>query len=177
VGEELRLVPAPDATSGTWSLNAGAGAVAHLRFGHDGWALDVARKEEHWQIAKHGRFGRELNLERHDGALLGTYQGRRWRSGGSVELADKFGAELRRSLLRNNHWRIKDLHGPVCEIRSCPANQLSLFGARSPHRMIVAVAPEVRESVNIHLVVLSACGVIMLTDALAAASAKADLGR
>ena len=45
VGQELRLVPAPaDNTSGMWSLNAGHIPVAHLRFGHDGWAVDVACK-------------------------------------------------------------------------------------------------------------------------------------
>ena len=99
-GQELRLVPAPEGTSGMWSLDAGEIPVAHLCFGHDGWALDVACKEEQWRLTKHGRFGWNLDLERPDGMCLGSYHERRWRRGGSIELADGTRAELRRSLLR-----------------------------------------------------------------------------
>jgi hypothetical protein len=81
VGQDLRLVPAAEGTSGMWSLNAGDISVAQLRFGHDGWALDVVCKEEQWRLAKHRRFGWELSLERPDGVCLGSYHGRRWRAG------------------------------------------------------------------------------------------------
>jgi hypothetical protein len=176
VGKELRLVPAAGGTSGTWSLNTGDIPVAHLRFGHDGWGVDVACKEEQWRLIKHRRFGWGLNLECSDGVCLGSYHGRRWRAGGSIELADGTSAELRRSLLRNN-WQIQNPHGAVCEIVSDAANQLSPFGVRPQHRMTVTIVPELAGSRSLHLVVLSACGVILLTDALAAASAKADMGR
>jgi hypothetical protein len=176
VGQELRLIPAAEGTSGMWSLDAGEIPVAHLRFGHDGWALDLACKEERWRITRHRRFGWKLSLERLDGTRLGSYHGRRSRAGGSIELAAGTRARLRRSLL-NNTWQIHDHHGVVCAIRSHPANQLSLFGARPKHRMTVTVDPEATASMGLHLVVLTACGVIMLTDAIAAAAAKTELGR
>jgi hypothetical protein len=81
--------------------------------------LDVACKEEQWRLTKHTRFGWELDLERPDGALLGSYQGRRWRNGGSIELANGTRAKLRRSLLSNN-WQIQNPHGAICEILSRP---------------------------------------------------------
>ncbi len=90
-----------------WSLDAGDIPVAHLRFGHDGWAVEVACKEDQWRLAKNKRFGRELNIERPDGGLLGSYYGRRWRSGGAFELANGTRAELRRSPLRNR-WQIRN---------------------------------------------------------------------
>jgi len=175
VGQELQLVPAAEVTSGMWSLNAGDISVAHLCFGHDGWALDVACKEEQWRLTKHGRFGWELNLERPDGALLGSYHERRWRSGGSIELGDGTSAELRRSLLKSN-WQVQNVHGAVCEILSRPYMG-TLTTRRSEDRMTVIIEPELTGNIGLHLVVLTACGVVMLTDAIAAAAAKADLGR
>jgi hypothetical protein len=177
VGQELRLVPGADGTSGTWSLNAGDIPVAHLRFGHDGWALDVACKEEQWRLAKHKRFGWELNLERPDGVCLGSYHGRRWRAGGSIELADGTRAELRRSLLRSN-WQIQNPHGAVCEILSRAADpRISLLPGLRGVSMTVTIDPEPTGSASLHLVVLTACGVVLLHDLLAAAAAAADLGR
>ena len=176
VGQELRLVPAAEGTSGMWSLDAGEISVARLRFGHDGWALDVACKEEQWRLTKHRKFGWELSLERPDGTRLGSYHGGGWRAGGSIELTDGTRAKLRRSLLGNN-WQIHDHHGAVGEIRSRAANQLSPFGARPQHRMTVTIDPEPAGSIGLHLVVLTACGVIMLTDAIAAAATKTELGR
>jgi hypothetical protein len=177
VGQELRLVPGPVDTSGMWSLNAGDIPVAYLRFGHDGWAVDVACKEAQWRLAKHKRFGWELDLERPDGGLLGSYHGRRWRSGGGIELADGTRAELRRSPL-GGKWQIRNPHGAVCEILSRAAHsQLSFHPGLKAFSMTVTIDPESAESTGLHLVILTGCGVIMLTNALAAASAKAELGR
>ena len=88
VGQVLRLVPAAEGTNGMWSLDAGDIAVAYLHLGHDGWAVDVACQEEQWRLTSQKRFGWDLSLDRADGVCLGRYRGRRWRTGGTVELAD-----------------------------------------------------------------------------------------
>jgi hypothetical protein len=175
VGQELRLVPASAGTSGMWSLDAGDIPVAHLRFGHDGWAVEVACKEAQWRLAKNKKFGWELNIERPDGGLLGSYYGRRWRSGGGIELANGTRAELRRSPLRNR-WQIRNPHGAVCDILS-RAYVGELTTRRAADRMTVTLDPEPTGIGSLEIVVLTACAVIMLTDAHAAASARADMGR
>lgn len=175
VGQELRLVPASAGISGMWSLDAGDIPVAHLRFGHDGWAVEVACKEAQWRLAKNKKFGWELNIERPDGGLLGRYYGRRWRSGGGIELANGTRAELRRSPLQNR-WQIRNTHGAVCDILS-RAYVGKLTTRRTEDRMTVTLDPEPTGIGSLEIVVLTACGVIMLTDALAAAGARADMGR
>src|SRR5271166_1724375 len=155
VGQELRLVPAREVASGIWSLNAGDVPVAHLRFGHDGWALDVACKEDQWRLVKRRRSGWELNLERPDGTLLGSYHGRRWRVGGSIELADGAHAELRRALLKSN-WQVQNRQGAVCEIRSRAANpQASLLPALRGVSMAVRIDPEPTGSGSLHVVIFT----------------------
>jgi hypothetical protein len=175
VGQELRLVPASAGISGMWSLDAGDIPVAHLRFGHDGWAVEVACKEAQWRLAKNKKFGWELNIERPDGGLLGRYYGRRWRNGGGIELANGTRAELRRSPLQNR-WQIRNPHGAVCDILS-RAYVGKLTTRRTEDRMTVTLDPEPTGIRSLEIVVLTACGVIMLTDALAAAGARADMGR
>ncbi len=145
--------------------------VADTTAGRSRWLVTEAQ----WRLAKNKKFGWELNIERPDGGLLGSYYGRRWRSGGGIELANGTRAELRRSPLRNR-WQIRNTHGAVCDILS-RAYVGNLATRRAADRMTVTFDLEPTGIGSLEIVVLTACGVIMLTDALAAAGARADGGR
>jgi hypothetical protein len=176
VGETLRLVrpgpsPGSERADGSWRprrllgrefwLLAGELPVAYLRYGdrNDPALVEVVCREERWQLTKHRRTGWDLSLQRTaDHAPLGRYRGRRWRAGGTIELADGTSATARN--WPGGPWRLEASGAkPFAEVKR---GLITRSRRDEPLRVTMKSAP--REIVGLHLVVLTVCGVILLEE-------------
>jgi hypothetical protein len=176
VGGTLRLVrpgPSPgyERADGSWRpprflgrefwLVAGELSVAYLRYGDrdDPALVEMACREERWQLTEHRRTGWDLSLERTtDHAPLGGYRGRRWRAGGTIELAD--GTSITVQNWPGGPWRLQTRGAkPFAEVRR---GLVTRSRRDEPLRVTMKSAP--LEIVGLHLVVLSVCGVMLLED-------------
>jgi hypothetical protein len=119
--------------------------------------------EGHWMLERRGRRAWLLTVVEHSArAPVGTYAGRRLRSGGTIQLNDGSRAKLRRRI--GHGWHVTTGAGDTfIEIRT---RQRDLDTVRLGH----AVPGIVRA----HLFVLIACGVVFLE--AAAARATGDMG-
>jgi hypothetical protein len=122
IGETLHLVLARDRPRvGTWLREMWSDnpwskldlllldreiPVAQLRYDPLGSPLmDIACREEQWQLTTGRPHVWDVNLERSDGqAPLGCYRARRWRAGGIIELADGTNVMVRKPL--TSHWHL-----------------------------------------------------------------------
>ena len=112
--------------------------------------LEIGSAAGTWSITKPRALGWELLITSIDGRHAGWYVGRRWRSGGTIFIADHTEADLQRSLTRG--WRVRlDDGSPLAEIKPKGRSQL-----------LLRLSPQVTELADADLIVLTACSVVLL---------------
>jgi len=153
VGEKLRVVPI-DPKRSAWAgydvLGSG-GRAGSLGPGGEAELARMECAEGAWCLKKRRRLGWELLIESVDGQHVGLYSGRRWLPGGSISLTDGTQADLRRLL--NGGWKLQ----------TTGARQ-RLVDMRRSHRLLMTltIRPLPPEMAHAHLVILTACAVVML---------------
>jgi hypothetical protein len=102
-------------------------------------------------IRKRRRVGWKLSIESAEGRHVGWYSGRRWLPGGAIYLTDGTQVDLRRLL--NRRWKLQ----------TTGARQ-RLVDIRTSHRplMTLTIRSFPAEITEAHLVILTACAVVML---------------
>ena len=127
----------------------GSTAVAH-----------IACMQGSWRLQKQRRYGWDFSVESDDGLIAGQYAGRRWRPGGTIQLADDPEIELR-CARRRHHWqlRLPGEHAPLVGIRVRMATR------KDRTRMAVAVHSVPPSATSFYLALLTAIAVISLENA------------
>ena len=153
VGETLRVVPT-DPKRSAWAgydVLAAAGRVGWLGPGGRAELARMECAEGAWCLKKRRRLGWELLIESADGRHVGWYSGRRWLPGGTISLTDGTQVDLRRLL--NGGWKLQ----------TTDARQ-RLVDMRRSHRLLMTLTiPSLpAEMPEAHLVIFSACAVLML---------------
>ena len=126
--------------------------VAWLRLYGPGELVGMACREGTWSLNKRRKYGWELLIESRDGGHIGWYSGRHWFPGGTIILADGARVDLRRS--RTFGWKL-ELSGTREVIA-----EISRYKPGSASVTIRSLPPEVYSDAPV--VVLTACGVLML---------------
>ena len=153
VGEKLRVVPI-DPKLSAWAgydVLAPGGRAGSLGPGGGAELARMECAEGAWCLKKRRRLGWELLIESADGRHVGWYSGRRWLPGGTISLTDGTQVDLRRLL--NGRWRLQ----------TTGARQ-RLVDIRTSYRplMTLTIRSFPAEITEAHLVILTACGVLML---------------
>lgn len=150
VGGELRVARAGPSLA--YDLRSRAGLIGSVDLGFGGRVVAMmACAEGTWQLSKRRPHGWELLVSSPDGRPVGWYSGRPRPPGGQISFIDGAGADLRRGL--NRQWRLQSVNG-----RERFAD-IQISGEPPAHEVVLALqAPPP----NAHLVVLTACAVLLL---------------
>lgn len=134
-----------------YDVLAPGGRAGSLSLGGRAELARMACAEGAWCLKKRRRLGWELIIESADGRHVGWYSGRRWLPGGTIYLTDGTQVDLRRLL--NGRWKLQ----------TTGARQ-RLVDIRTSHRplMTLTIRSLAATITEVHLVILTACGVLML---------------
>jgi hypothetical protein len=178
-GGKLRVVPSetrPRRTPLSWwvrrlsdgydvlSVGGAAASISGIAVGRPVMATSAGV----WSLEKRGRVGWEYTLVDSNGQEVGAYSGRSWLLGGTISLIDGTKAHLRRSFGRAWKVLIADAHERCVDIRK----------SRSPGGATLALT--IRSvptmTLDMHLLVLTACTVLLLGDTVPAVPVYAGGG-
>jgi hypothetical protein len=177
-GGKLRVVPRetkPRRTLSWWvrrlsdgydvlSVGGAAASISGIAVGRPVMATSAGV----WSLEKRGRVGWEYTLVDSNGQEVGAYSGRSWLPGGTISLIDGTKAHLRRSFGRAWKVLIADAHERCVDIRK----------SRSPGGATLALT--IRSvptmTLDMHLLVLTACTVLLLGDTVPAVPVYAGGG-
>jgi len=153
VGERLRVAPI-DPKRSAWvgyDVLASGGRAGWLGPGGRAELARMECAEGAWCLKKRRRLGWELLIESADGRHVGWYSGRRGLPGGTISLTDGTQVDLRRLL--SGGWKLQttDARERLADMRRSHRLLMSLTIRSLPAEM-----PEA------HLVILTACAVVML---------------
>ena len=166
VGDVVRAVPSKTKqprTAAWWvrrssdtydvlAVRGRAGAIS----GISGGAPRMASAEGTWSLEKRRRLGWEYVLVDSDGQHAGWYAGRRWLPGGTISLIGGTQADLRRSL--RPAWKLQTTGTK----ERCV--DISKARGRSGCALTLTIRAFPRPALDIHLLILTACAVILLED-------------
>ena len=170
VGEELQLLDSSDQEK-WWRLGAldrrerryelvaqsGLAALIYI----EGYVPRMTCKEGSWLLRKQGTRGWNFVIESEDGRSAGSYQGRRWRPGGDIQLSDETRIELRYA--PRSYWDLT-LAG---ERESFVELRVRRPKARDRERMTLTLRSLPPAVSDVHVAMLTAVSVIILEGLLA----------
>jgi hypothetical protein len=118
----------------------------------------MANAEGTWSLEKRRRFGWDYVLVDSDGQHAGSYVGRRWLPWGTISLIGGTQADLRRS------------SGPAWKLQTTGTKErcvdISKARGRSGCTLTLTIRAFPRSALDIHLLMLTACAVILLEDSV-----------
>jgi hypothetical protein len=165
-GNVIRVVPSEDQelrnapgwlsrfsdTYDVMATNGAAGAIS----GVSGGAPRMASASGTWTLEKLRRRGWDYVLMDADGHHAGSYTGNRWLPGGTISLVDGTQADLRRSSWRAWKLQTKETRERCFDIRTSRG--------RGGCRLTVTIRSFPMATLDMHLLMLTACVVILLGD-------------
>jgi hypothetical protein len=149
VGRDLRLV----GTKYEYALVAGGGRAGAISLLGEFWLAHMACREGDWFLTRRRKHGWEFVIEVEDRSQVGLYSGRRWRAGGTIQMADGTRVDLRR------RTPIADWNLQTPDHR--PFAAISISGLERD-KAWVTIRSLPSGVVDLHIVLLTACSVVSL---------------
>jgi hypothetical protein len=166
VGDVVRAVPvnAKQPRTAAWWVRGACDVYDVLAVGGKAGVIDgissgaprMASAEGTWRLEKRRRFGWEYVLVDSDGQDAGWYAGRRWLPGGRISLNDGTQADLRRSF--RPPWKLQT----TATHERCV--DISKARGRTGSTLTLTIRALPRPAVDLHVLMLTACAVILLED-------------
>ena len=158
VDQTLRVVGRDDKPATQFDLLSSNGRAGSLDLRPTHGLVGIECAEGMWSLRRRQRRGWQFVIESSNDQHVGWYSGRKWLPGGTIDLTDGTQVALARSL--TGRWRLRDseLTGAFAYLRSS--------GAAGEPKIVSKIAAVPTAMKQFHLVVLIACGVVLLEKTL-----------